>query len=82
MYLANDGVEDTKHYLLLCQSFEEPRREFLNGINALLSPSDFSSLSNELLVEHILYGDGNVRPDINKGLKEATIKFIHATKRF
>ena len=24
---ANDGVEDTEHYLLLCQSYEEPRRE-------------------------------------------------------
>ena len=40
---SNDGVEDTKHYLLLYQSYDEPRRELLHGLNAILPPTDISS---------------------------------------
>ena len=47
---ANDGVDDTEHYLLLCQSYEEPRRDVLNGVNAILPPNDFSKLSNEVIL--------------------------------
>ena len=79
---ANDGVEDTEHYLLLCQSYEEPRRELLNGLSLILPPSGFSHLSNEALVDLILYGDERLQPDVNKELIDATLKFIHATKRF
>ena len=79
---ANDGVEDTEHYLLLCQSYEEPRRELLNGLNAILPPCDISNLSNELLIELILYGNERLPFDVNKRLIEATLKFIHTTKRF
>ena len=53
---ANDGVEDTEHYLLFCQCYEEPRRELLNGFNEISPTSVISDLSNELLVEFILYG--------------------------
>ena len=55
---ANDGAEDTEHFLLLFQSYEEPRRELLNGLNAILSSCDISNLSNELLIELIQYGKG------------------------
>ena len=79
---ANDGVEDTEHYLLLCKSYEEPRRELLNGLNAILPPCDISNLSNELLIELILYGNERLPFDVNKRLIEATHKFIYTTKRF
>ena len=79
---ANDGVEDTEHYLLLCQSYEEPRRELINGFIKILPLSVISNLSNELLVEFILYGNERLPPDVNERLIEATLKFIHATKRF
>ena len=79
---ANDGVEDTEHYMLFCQSYEEPRRELLDGFNEISPPSVISDLSNELLVEFILYGNERLPPDVNKRLIEATLKFIHATKRF
>ena len=82
MFPSNDGVEDTEHYLLLCQSYEEPRRELLNGFNAILPPHEISNLSNELLVELFLYGNDRLPSDVNKRLIEATLKFIHATKRF
>ena len=59
---ANDGVEDTDHYLLFCQSYEEPRRELLDGFNEISPPSVISDLSNELLVEFILYGNERLPP--------------------
>ena len=79
---ANDGVEDTEHYLLFCQSYEEPRHELLNGFNEILPPSAIFNLSNELLVELILYGNERLPSEVNKRLIEASLKFIHATKRF
>ena len=66
---SNDGVEDTEHYLLLCQTYEEPRRDLLNGLDTMLPPSDISNLANELLVELILYGNERLRPDVNKRLR-------------
>ena len=62
---AKYGVEGTEHYLLLCQSYEEPRRELLNGLNAILPPCDTSNLSNELLIELILYGNERLPFGVN-----------------
>ena len=79
---AKYGVEGTEHYLLLCQSYEEPRHELLNGLNAILPPCDTSNLSNELLIKLIPYGNERLPFGVNKQLIEATLKFIHTTKRF
>ena len=79
---SNDGFEDTEHYLLRCQCYEEPRCELFSGLSAILPPSDISNLSNELLVEIILYGNEMLPTDVHKGLMEATLKFVHATMRF
>ena len=54
---AKDGVEDKQHYLLLCQSYEEHRRELLSDRKTILLPCEFSKLANELSVELILYGN-------------------------
>ena len=79
---ANDGVEDTEHFLLLCHSYNELRFDLLNSVNAILLPHGFSSLSNEVLLRFILYGDERLTIDTNKKLLEATLKFIHASERF
>ena len=78
---ANDDVEHAEHYLLLCQSYEEFRREFLNDLNATVPPSDISNLSNEFIAELILYDNDRLPPDVNERLTEDPLKFIHATKR-
>ena len=78
----DDGVEDTEHLMLLCHSYNGPRSDLLNSVNAILLPHGFSSLSNEVLLKFILYGDERLTIDINKKLLEATLKFIHATERF
>ena len=78
---ANDGVEDTEHFLLLCHSYNGPRFDLLNSVNAILLPSGFLSLSNEVLLKFILYGDEWLTIDTNKKLLQATLKFIHASER-
>ena len=64
------------------ESYEEPRHELFNGLNEISPHSVISDLSNELLVEFSLFGNERLPPDVNKRLIEATLKFIHATKRF
>ena len=61
---ANDGVEDTEHFLLLCHSYNGPRSDLLNSVNAILLPHGLlSSLSNEVLLKFILYGDERLTID-------------------
>ena len=79
---ANDGVEDTEHFLLLCHSYDELRSDLLNSVNAKLLPHGFSSLSNDVLLKFILFGDERLTIDTNEKLLEATLKFIHASERF
>ena len=75
---ANDGVKGVEHFLLLCHSYKiGPRSDLLNSVNAILLPRGFSSLSNEVLLKFILYGDERLTIDANKKLK-----FIHASERF
>ena len=79
---ANDGVEDTEHFLLLCHSYNELRCDLLNSANAILLAQGFPSLSNEVVLKFVLYGDERLTIDINKKLLEATLKFSHASERF
>ena len=69
--------DDNKKRTMPCQYFEEPRRELLNSLNAILTPNDFSHLSYESLVEFILYGNEWLRQCVNKFLIEATLNFLH-----
>ena len=42
----NDGVEDTKHYLLLCHSFEEQQSDLLAGVLPVLRSFEFIEVLN------------------------------------
>ena len=55
---------------------------FGNSVNAILLPCGFWSLSNEVLLKFILYGEERLTIDTNKKLLQATLKFIHASERF
>ena len=63
---TNDGIEDTEHFLLLCPSFEAPRRDLLTGVLALLRPHGYINNSNEALMHVLLYGDKKLPNDLNK----------------
>ena len=63
---TNDGFEDTEHFLLLCPSFDIQRRDLLAGVSQLLRPLvQINSLSNNVLIQLLLYGD----KDSNKSIK-------------
>ena len=72
---------NTEHFLLLCHLYNGPRSNLLK-VNAKLLTHGCSSLSNEVLLEFILYGDERVVIDTSKKLHEAALKFIHASESF
>ena len=79
---VNDGIEDTEHFLLLCPSFVEPRRDLLAGVFALLRPSGYTDLQNRSLVQILLYGCKSFPNEINREILLLTLQFIHKSGRF
>ena len=80
---ANDGIEDTEHFLLLCPSFDIQRRDLLAEISQLLQPYvQINNLSNIVLIKLLLYCDKDFSNSINKSILQLTINFIHKTGRF
>ena len=51
----SDGVEDREHYFLLCRMYDDIRRHLLNCENAILLPHSIGNLSNDELVNILLY---------------------------
>ena len=77
---TNDGIENAEHFLLLCPSFDDQR---LAGVLVLLRPFfEINSLPNDVLVRILLYGDKYLSNEINKGVLELALVFIHNTDRF
>ena len=56
MCQVNDGIEDTEHFLLLCNSFHEQRHTLLAGVNNVLAAHKYSESSNSNMLELLLYG--------------------------
>ena len=54
---TNDCIKDTEHSLLFCPYLEVTRRDLLAGVSALLRPLGHTDLSNEFLMQILLYGD-------------------------
>ena len=79
---TNDGIEDTEHFLLLCPSFDVPRRDLLAGVSVLLRPLGHTNPSNEFLMRILLYGDKDFPASLNKDILLLTLRFIHETGRF
>ena len=79
---SNDGIETTEHFLLLCPSFEVERLNLLARVFELLRPYGYIDLSNEVLMQLLLYGDKHLPHDLNRNLLALTLKYIHATGRF
>ena len=80
---TNDGVEDTEHFLLLCPSFDDQRRDLLAGIEELLRPFvQIANLSNDTLTQLLLYGDKDLSYGMNSDILRLTIHFIRETGRF
>ena len=63
---ANDDIEDTEHFLLLCPSLEVPGRDLLARVSALLRLLEHTDPSNEFLMQVLLYGDKEFPDSRNK----------------
>ena len=79
---TNDGIEETEHFLLYCPSFNIQQRDLLTGVSVVLqSFVQINTVSNNVLVKILLYGDKSLSNDINKHVLELTSNFIHQTGR-
>ena len=70
---TSDGVDNMKHFLLLCPSFDVQRQDLLAGIVELLWPFVLiPDLSNDALTQLILYGNQEISYDLNKNILKLT----------
>ena len=80
---TNDGIEDTEHFSLLCPSFDNQRQYLLAGTSVAVRPFvQLNILSNNDLMNLLLYGDEDLPSDINIRVLGCTLNFIHGTGRF
>ena len=80
---TSDGVEDTEHFLLLCPSFDDQRRDLLAGIEELLRPFvQITNLSNNALTQLLLCGDKDLSCEVNRDIHGLTLRFIRETGWF
>ena len=82
MCATNDGIEDTEHFQLLCPAFGVTQQNLLAGILELLRPLGYTNLSNEVLMQLLLYGYKDLPNEINRNILQLTLRFIHETGRF
>ena len=78
----NDGIEDTAHFLLLCNSFAEYRRSLLADANDVLQTYGYSEAPGDNILQLLLYGDESLPLEANALILNLTIKFILETERF
>ena len=78
----NDGIEDTEHFLLHCNSFMEYRRSLLAGANDVLQTYGYSEAPGDNILQLLSYGDENLPLKANALILNLTIKFILETERF
>ena len=80
---TNDGVEDAGHFLLLCPSFDDQRRDILARIEELLRLFvQIANHSNDALTQLLLYGDKDLSREVNRDILKLTVRFIRETGRF
>ena len=80
---TSDGIEDVENFLSQSLSFVVQRQDLLAIVAALLHPFlNFTNLSNEALVQLLLYGDNDLPDDLNRAILRLTCAFIYDTGRF
>ena len=79
---VNDGIEDTEHFLLLCHSFKENRRNLLAGVSDILKAHGKSQGLNDNVLQILLYGDKKLLLEANNLILNLTIKYLLETERF
>ena len=84
MYLFNDGIEDTAHFLLLYHEHSTKRGPFLDKASdiSLFYDLNIYSLNENDLLLLLRYGNTKFGEISDKHKLLETIKYITATNRF
>ena len=73
-------VESNIHFFLHCQHFIQSHQTLLDSLKKIVS--DISNLTDDLLVNLILYGSQTCNFEENSTIMKASIKYILSTERF
>ena len=77
MFPTSNGIEDAEHFLLQGPSFVH---SFIAKVAELQHSSlNFTNLSNEALVELLLYGENDLPDDLHRTIHHLTLCFICET---
>ena len=77
---CNIEIESTMHYLLRCSFFTDIRKTLLDNIVEIIG--SLSDLSDDKLVDLLLYGNEIYSKDINTAILKYTIIYIKSSERF
>ena len=78
--ICGNGPESTLHFLLLCPLFKTSREKLFETIDPILNNLNIVP-NNAFLSKFLLYGNENLNPLQNRSILEATLDYIHNTKR-
>ena len=78
---AHDGVENTKHFLLLCKSFSNFRTALYWNVTQITNVN-FEGYPDKKKIEILLYGAVWLTDEENKNILMESIHFIRTSKRF
>ena len=73
-------IESVCHYLLHCPFFTEIRKSLIDNIIGLIG--SLSNISDDDLVELLLYGDQSQSLDTNASFLKFTIIYLKSSERF
>ena len=76
------GKEDTIHFFTECALFATIRTNLMRSISNILTHNNLEHLSHAELTQLYLYGQSNLGKTLNCLVLQASIKYIHDTKRF
>ena len=77
---CNQGIEDTRHFLLSCPFYTVQRVTLVTSVKEILLKANLIHLEDQLKL--YLYGDNSINNADNKKILLSTIKYIKETQRF
>ena len=77
---CNIEAETTKHYLLRCPFFNAPRTTLLDNVTDSFGP--LTNLSDDVLVNLLLYGSSSLPIETNSAILRCSITYLKDSKRF
>ena len=77
---CEEGVKDTRHFLLFCPYYTTQRATLISSVNEILSRNNLPNFENQMQL--LLYGHDSINYVDNRKILAATLTFIKDTRRF